>query len=168
MVEEQFQSAPAQVAALAVRHREARGLVLLPESLAPRDGVVVAGFREDAQELRVAALERGIDVSIAIPDGARPGVYHEHTADWVLPLVLSVPSQILASLFVKLVEKRIDAWQSSRPMIAKYQEVVITRDETAIRSVELPAPDLLVWLRERERASGAPAPGLSRNPDSDG
>ena len=63
-------------------------LILLPEQVTESKGEVFASFREDAQALRVHGAEAGLDVRLHAPPGARLGVYREHAAELVLPLLV--------------------------------------------------------------------------------
>jgi hypothetical protein len=67
-----------------VRLQGGEALVLLPDTLSPVDGQMVAGFRQGAQALRVRAEKEGVPVKVIVPEGAPPGHYSEHAAEWVL------------------------------------------------------------------------------------
>jgi hypothetical protein len=144
--------APEHVAQLVRGRDAATTLVLIPDDLAQVDNDVVAGFRVDAQDLRVAALEAGLPVEVALPPGARAGHYTEHAADWVLPLILGTPAAVVATLIATHVQRRLDAWRAggtSRTPLVRYREVVAENSrEVRIREIEGPAEEVLNWLRE--------------------
>jgi hypothetical protein len=130
-------------------------LVLLPDQLVERDGEMIAGFRQDAQALRVRAMEAEINVELVLPDGAKSGIYSEHDADWVLPLILSVPGGAIGTLVANEVQRLLDAWRekggaSSHPTL-RYREVVLSADDSEAKVVEIegPAEDVIQVLRER-------------------
>lgn len=133
-----------------------QGLVLLPDKISVVGGEEVAGFRPDAQALRVEAMREGVEVELALPDGVRPGFYNEHAADWVLPFVLEVPNSVVAGLIATYLQRRLDAWKSSRnsrmPTV-RYRDVERqTADGTTrIREIEGPAPEVIDWLRSGAR-----------------
>ena len=130
-------------------------LVLLPDQLVERDGERIAGFRQDAQALRVRAMEAGIDVELVLPNGAKPGIYSEHDADWVLPLILSVPGGVIAVLVANELQRLLDAWREQRGASAqpttRYRELVLSADGSEAKVVEIegPAEDVILVLRER-------------------
>ncbi len=134
--------------------RRSGALVLFPDEVSSVEGQPVAGFREGTQELRVGAKRIGLDVELVVPEGAKPGHYSEHAADWVLPLVLSMPTAVVATLIANQLQVWIDRWRdtgASRMPIARYREVVIdeTQGRTAIKEIEGPADEILAWVRER-------------------
>jgi hypothetical protein len=137
---------------LAGRHHGA--LVLLPDTLSSVDGRLVAGFREGAQALRVRAKQEGVPVEVFVPDGARPGHYAEHTADWVLPLILGVPASVVALLVANEIQRWIDEWRDqgrSRIPTPRYREAVVdeaTR-RTTVRELEGPADEVADWIVRR-------------------
>ena len=149
--------AAAHIAALVADRRDATGLVLLPDDISPVGDNIVAGFRSDAQALRVAALKRGITVDIAMPAGAQAGHYSEHAADWVLPLLLGVPGSVVATLVATYLQRRLDSWRSggtSRMPTVRYREIVAQTDDTParLREIEGPVDEVLLWLREERGA----------------
>jgi len=146
--------APDHVAALAARHLGIDGIVLLPDTVTESNGRVVAGFRSDAQDLRVSALEAGLPVVVAVPDGATPGAYVEHSADWVLPLiVMSGAIPIATNLISNMIQRKIDQWRAggqTRHPTLRYREVVRQRDGTThLREIEGPAEAVAEWLRSQ-------------------
>jgi hypothetical protein len=152
--------APDHVAALAAEHVGGEGIVLLPDTITESQGTQVAGFRSDAQDLRVSALEAGLPVVVAVPDGATPGAYVEHSADWVLPLiVMSGAIPIATNLISNLIQRKIDQWRASgqtRNPTLRYREVIRQRDGTTqLREIEGPAEAVADWLRD-ERAHELP------------
>ena len=92
---------------------ETERIVILPDQVEKTAGELTAGFRPDAQELRVNAKERGIEVELYAPAEARLGVYEEHAADWVLPVLISFPESIACGLIVNLIQARLDAWRNA-------------------------------------------------------
>lgn len=154
------------------RRRE-DALVLLPDTLEPVNGQMVAGFRQGAQSLRVHAKEQGIPVEVVVPEGARPGHYSEHAADWVLPLVLGVPAGVVASLIANEVQRWIDRWRDqgrSRIPTLRYREVVIDEvtQKATVRELEGPADEVADWIAHRRalEASAEPDSDEWRWPDS--
>lgn len=158
-VRETVHAAPEHLADVAqlVTLRARGGLVLLPDTVSVVNDRVIAGFGPDAQALRVAAREVGMSVELLTPPGAQPGVYSEKAADWVLPVVLSVPGTLVAQLVANELQRRIDRYRGGRTCqipTARYREVVIDeRERVQMREIEGPADDVVDWLRER---SGLP------------
>lgn len=130
-------------------------LVLLPDQVVERDGEAIAGFRSDAQALRVRATEAGLDVQLVLPDGAKPGIYSEHAADWVLPLILSVPGGVITTLVANELQRLLDAWRERRGASAQpttcYRELVLSADGSDAKIVEIegPAEEVVQLLREK-------------------
>jgi hypothetical protein len=129
-------------------------LVLLPDTLSQVDGQMVAGFREGAQALRVRAKQGGVPVEVVVPEGARPGHYAEHAADWVLPLVLGVPTATVAQLIATEVQRWIDEWREqgrSRMPTLRYREAVVDEatQKTTVRELEGPADEVVDWIARR-------------------
>ena len=127
-------------------------------ALAPADGDLIGGFPE-AQGLRVAAIEQDVPVELALPAGAKPGYYSEHAADWVLPLILGVPTSVVSSLIATYLQRRLDTWRSGggeRPPTARYREAIIDSPSgpVHIREIEGPPEAVLEWLSQ-ERGSTA-------------
>lgn len=131
---------------------EPAGLVLLPDSVSPVGDDLVAGFRDGAQELRVAALEQGMPVSLVTPEGTRRGQYSEHAADWVLPIVQGFLAGVPATLVATYVQLRLDGWREtkrSHDPVVRVQELIVSLDgEQRLRTIEGPAPEMLEWLRD--------------------
>ena len=143
--------AAAELAGLVAPNR----LVLLPDQIVERDGQLIAGFRSDAQALRVRAGEAGIDVELVLPGGATPGIYSEHAADWVLPLILGVPGSAVGTLIANELQRRINAWREHRGSSAqpttRYRELVLSADGSDAKIVEIegPAEEVVQVLREK-------------------
>jgi hypothetical protein len=153
-------SAPEHLdSAVLIRQQQDR-LVLLPDTLSQIDGQMVAGFRAGAQSLRVAARQEGIPVDVVVPEGARPGRYAEHAADWVLPLILEVPAATVAQLIAAEVQQRIAVWRQqgrSRMPTLRYREVHVdqaTREAT-VRELEGPADEVADWIARRAIEAGS-------------
>lgn len=128
--------------------------MLLPDTLSPVDDQMVAGFRHGAQALRVRAKQEGIPVDVVVPEGARPGQYAEHTADWVLPLVLGVPAKVVAQLIANEIQRWIDEWREqgrTRTPTLRYREVLLDEaaQTTTVRELEGPADEVADWLARR-------------------
>jgi hypothetical protein len=115
---------------------------------------------------RVDAIEAGLDVELVVPSDARAGEYSEHAADWVLPLMLSVPGGAVAALVANEIQRRLDAWRAARKEartpIARYREVVLDQDRQTMRQIEIegPADELAEWLRGRSLAEPTPTAEL--------
>jgi hypothetical protein len=150
-VEEKTGPAPQYLQSLATS-APGEGLVLYPDQISTVGDDQVAGFRPDAQALRVAALEQEIPVEIVTPDGTRKGVYDEHAADWVLPL-LEVPSGVVAALVANYLQKRLDGWRArhgKRSPTVRYRELEASEGDTSlrVREIEGPCEEVIDWLRE--------------------
>jgi hypothetical protein len=153
-VDERIKQVPSFVEDLVAARRPTPGLVLFPDELSEVGGESVAGFRPDAQVLRVIAIDNDIPVDLAIPAGSRAGIYVEHDADWVLPLVLSVPSQVAAALIVAYLERRLEGWREgheTRTPTVRYREVIVESEAsvTKVREIEGSAPEVIEWLTTR-------------------
>lgn len=153
---EQLRDAPTHLpsAEELLTKRASGALVLFPDEISSVEGQSVAGFRDGTQELRVGAKRIGLDVELVVPNGAKPGHYSEHAADWVLPLVLSMPTAVVATLIANQLQVWIDRWRdtgASRMPVVRYREVVIdeARGRTAIKEIEGPAEEIIEWVRER-------------------
>lgn len=136
-----------------LRLRPANELVLFPDDVSPVDGQPVAGFRPGTQALRVRAAEADVSVRLVVPEGAVAGQYSERAADWVLPLVLAVPGQVVAQLIANYLQERLEDWRGSgrtRVPTVRYREVVIEEasSRTVVREVEGPADEMAAWLRQ--------------------
>lgn len=138
-------------------------LVLLPDQVVAAGDERIAGFRPESKALRVDALDAGLEVDLVVPAGARAGEYSEHAADWVLPLILSVPGSAIGILVANEIQRRLDAWRAARKAaptpIARFREVVIDQDQRTMRQIEIegPADDLAEWLRSRSLGEAIPA-----------
>jgi hypothetical protein len=146
-----------------ISRRREDALVLLPDTLSPIDGQMVAGFREGAQALRVRAKQEGVPVEIVVPKGAQPGHYSEHAAEWVLPLILGVPVAAVAQLIANEIQRWIDEWRAhgrSHTPILRYRELVVdeaTRT-TSVRELEGPADEVADWIAQRPALSAGTEP----------
>lgn len=127
-------------------------VVILPAQVENRNGEVIAGFRPDAQELRVNAASEGIEVELYAPAGARLGVYREHAADWILPTVLGIPISLGTQLLANLIQARIDAWrEQSAPGPEPEVRCGLAEIEDGnlrVRDLEGPAEEVRDILRE--------------------
>lgn len=137
-----------------VRWRHEDALVLLPDTLSPVEGQVVAGFREGAQALRVRAKQEGLSVKVVVPEGARRGQYSEHAAEWVLPLILEVPAAAVGQLIANEIQGRIDAWRKqgrSHTPTLRYREVLVDEatQKATVRELEGPADEVADWIHRR-------------------
>lgn len=172
-LDERRVTAAGHLTELAAERTEMQGLVLLPDEISIVGGEEVAGFRPEAQALRVEAMQEGVEVELALPDGVRPGIYSEHAADWVLPLVLEAPNSIVAGLIANYLQRRLDARRSSRSSevpTVRYRDLERQTAEgttTRIREIEGPVPEVIEWLRSG--AGGIPIsppdPGQEIRPD---
>jgi hypothetical protein len=129
-------------------------LVLLPDTLSPVEGQMVAGFRQGAQALRVRAKQEGVPVEVFLPEGSRAGHYAEHAADWVLPLILGVPVTVVAQLIANEIQLWIDDWREqgrSRVPMLRYREVLVDQatQKTTLRELEGPADEVADWIARR-------------------
>lgn len=139
-----------EVEDLAGRRRDGT-LVLLPDTVSPVDGQMVAGFRQGAQQLRVRAKREGVPVDVVVPQGARPGHYSEHTADWVLPLILGVPAATVGQLIANEIQLWIDNWREqgrARTPTLRYREVLFDEEThtMTLRELEGPADEVAALL----------------------
>lgn len=157
-----------------IRLRGEEALVLLPETVSQFDGQMVAGFREGAQALRVRARQEGVPVELVVPEGARPGQYTEHAADWVLPLILGIPVGVVCQLIANEIQRLIDEWCEpgrSRTPRLRYREVVVDEATQAVRVRELegPADEVAAWISRRPalEAGGEPEDDEWRWPESE-
>ena len=130
------------------------GLVLYPDQISTVGDDLVAAFRPDAQALRVAAAERGISVVVAAPENAKKGIYSEHSADWVLPLI-GIPTSVVASLIADYLRHRLRGWRANsserRSPIVRYREVERSPDGSSrMREIEGPAEDVIGWLGAKD------------------
>lgn len=129
-------------------------LVLLPEQVTKAKGELFASFREDAQSLRVHGAEAGLDVRLHAPPGARLGVYREHAADWVLPLLAFAAggaNNVVWNLVANEIQRRLDHWRqggSGHEPVVRVREAVIEKERVYVRAVEGPAEEMIDWLRE--------------------
>jgi hypothetical protein len=87
-------------------------LLILPEFVEETGEGVVASFAEAAQALRVDLADWGVRVKLATPDGATPRSYEQHSAEYVLPVVLGAPVA-LASLWQMV--RWIGEWFQEHP-----------------------------------------------------
>jgi hypothetical protein len=132
--------------------QDTKRIVILPAQVEETNGEVIAGFRPDAQELRVNAASEGIEVELYAPDGARLGVYREHAADWILPTVLGIPISLATQLLANLIQTRIDEWRE-RGAAGPEPEVrcglaEIEDGNLRVRDLEGPAGEVRDILRE--------------------
>jgi hypothetical protein len=131
---------------------ETGGLTLFPDRIEAHDDVVVASYRPDAQALRVVAEQLGLKVTVVAPKGAKKGIYTEHAADWVLPLI-EIPDAVVAAFIVAYLDHRLKGWRAGssarRAPVVRYREVERSADgATQEREIEGPAEDVMAWLRE--------------------
>jgi hypothetical protein len=155
--------APEHLDASELAGRRQDALVLLPDTLSSVGGQLVAGFREGAQALRVRAKQEGVPVEVVVPEGARPGHYSEHAADWVLPLILGVPTTVVGLLIANEIQRWIDEWRDagrSRIPMLRYREAVVDEatQRTTVRELEGPADEVADWIARRAalEAGGQP------------
>ena len=142
------------------------GLVILPDQVEETPGGLTAGFRPDTQELRVSAREQGVAVELYTPEGARRGVYEEHAADWVLPVVISFPVNIACGLIVEMIEARLAGWRSAGSPAPEPEMRcgLLEIDDGKLRVQDLEGPAAEVAELLKELAAGAESGGA----DADG
>jgi hypothetical protein len=102
-------------------------------------------------------------VEVVVPDGARPGHYSEHAAEWVMPLILGVPAATVAHLIANEIQRWIDAWRDegrSRTPTVRYREVIVDEatQRTTIRELEGPADEVADWIGRRAALEAASEP----------
>jgi hypothetical protein len=153
--------APEHLDATGFEPRDA--LVLLSDTLSPVAGQMVAGFRDGAQALRVRARQSGVPVEVVVPEGARPGHYSEHAADWILPFILGVPVATVAQLIATEVQRWIDGWRKegrSRIPTLRYREVLVDEatQKTIVRELEGPAEEVADWIVRRSMLKAGSEP----------
>jgi hypothetical protein len=119
-VSEQSFALDDQLAGLVESGARDADVLILPEFLEEIDGALVAAFADSTQELRVDLADRGLQVQLALPEGAEPRPYEEHFVEWVLPVILSVPTAIVAT--VQIVGWLRD-WHGRNPeKVLRYRE----------------------------------------------
>ncbi|MBK5233098.1 MAG: hypothetical protein JJE13_08985 [Thermoleophilia bacterium] len=125
-------------------------VVFLPSSRGELDGEVVMGFRQEAQEMRVKAMDDGFDVQLFTPGGARPGILQEHAAEVVLPFLVagvsSIPFSIIGDYIYDYIKSR-----GTDDSVFKVGLVEIEEGNMRIHNIEGPPADVLSFL---EDASG--------------
>lgn len=65
-------------------------ILIFPDRVSESQGATYAGFRADAQALRLFLTNAGVRTDLATPAGAKRAVYEEHNATWVLPTLVAV------------------------------------------------------------------------------
>jgi hypothetical protein len=131
-------------------------LLILPDVVTLQQAGDVAGFREDAQALRVTALEAGVEVELALPPHAKAGVYSEHSAEWVMPLFAFLGSGAASvgwNLTSNVIQRKLDLWRASgqtRTPEVRFRELVVPSDggPWRVREIEGPADAVIGCLRE--------------------
>lgn len=109
----------------------------------------------------MAAAEVGVYVTVATPEGAVAGAYAEHAADWVLPLVLSVPVNVVSNLVYDLLKDWLGRRaEGERIPTARFRELIVEGDKVIQRELEGPADEIMQWLCDRE-LPGAALPELA-------
>ena len=132
-------------------------LLLLPEQTQVEDNTTIAPFRSYAQDLRVLAREQGHSAELVVPEGARPTIYSEHAADWVLPVVFSVPATVAANLIAEWIDRRLRGrGRDEATPVARYREARIVGNQFKVREIEGPADKVRDMLRDDNWSSEAP------------
>lgn len=131
-------------------------LVLFPDTVSEVSGEQVAGFRDNAQALRVRAGEEGIPVQLVLPERSRPGIYAEHDAVLVLAYVLGVASNAVGQLIANEIQRRIDEHRNGAATdlpTVRVREIEVNEESgtTQVREIEGPADEIVDFLTERER-----------------
>ena len=134
-------------------------LVLLPDVIDSGKDGDFAGFRDEAQALRVEARAEGLTVLMYHPEGTGLAVYREHAADWVLPVVLavaSVPLSVISGLIVNRIQRAIDRGQVEPATKLIYREAVVIDGNAHLRQIEGTPEDVARFLRERAQLEPPP------------
>jgi hypothetical protein len=112
-------------------------LLLLPEEIRESERGNIAPFRADAQELRVVARENGLQAELVIPAEAQPAVYSEHAAEWVLPVILSLPAGVAVNLISTWIQGRLDKRKRGEPMpTLRYRQAELIDGQIRVRELE--------------------------------
>jgi hypothetical protein len=170
---DRIRPAPAHWPSVAKLEELAAGgaLVMLPDRVDELDCEMRASFRDEAQAVRVAAQEQGLEVVLAVPPGARPALLREHDASLVLGAVLSVPTGVAAVVLANEIQRHLDKWRGGREAAGRQDadrrssftvralEVVIKDDEARVREIEGPAEEVIKLLRAEAEAPGEPGAG---------
>lgn len=122
-------------------------IAFLPTSEGELNGQVTAGFRPAAQEMRVLALEKGLNVEMLAPEGAQLGIHQEHAADIILPVLASFVPGVASSL----VADYIFAWLTrggNKNEVVRCELVEIENGSVRLHNVEGPAEELLDYFRD--------------------
>lgn len=130
-----------------IRLRESNDLVLIPEWLEQRfDGSVTAVFSAEAHQLRAIALDQGLSVGLAIPEGAESTILEEYSADAVLPYMLdSVAVPLVVGLVTNFISQHLGKGRSDR---VKLRLVSVNGDRAEIREIEGTREDVETILRQ--------------------
>lgn len=139
-------------------------LILLPDRLDDTKEGTLASFRDEAQVFRVAARQQGLRVTMVMPEGAKPAVYREHAADWVLAAIVAVPGATIAMLIGNEIQRRLDKWRgegSGETPNLTYREAIRIGDEVRMRELTGPADEVADLLR----GGGPPPLELDRGAD---
>jgi hypothetical protein len=141
-------------------------LILLPDRLDDTKEGTLASFRDEAQVFRVAARQQGLRVTMLMPEGAKPAVYREHAADWILAAIVAVPGSTIAMLIGNEIQRRLDKWRgdgSGETPTLTYREAVRTGDEVRMPELIGPADEVANLLR----GGGSPPLELNRTSDAE-
>lgn len=131
------------------------GLIIYPDRIEVDGDNRVVAFRPDAQALRVVVAEQGVPVVVVAPDDATKGIYTEHAADWVLPLI-ELPTGVVSGLIAEYLLARLRGWRagsSDRPSpVVRYREIERSPDGSSrVRQIEGPAEDVIAWLEKKDK-----------------
>jgi hypothetical protein len=127
-----------ELAALVESVARAGDVLIIPEFVEEIDGNTVAAFADSTQELRVDLADRGLQVQLALPEGAEPRPYEEHFVEWVLPVILSVPGAIVAT--AQIIGWLRDWHSRNRDRVLRYREARFDEDEGRYVVRELVGP----------------------------
>jgi hypothetical protein len=162
-VSEQSLALDDQLAALVESAARDGDVLILPEFVEEIDGVLVAAFADSTHELRVDLADRGLQVQLALPEGAEPRPYEQHFVEWVLPVILSAPGAVVGT--AQIVGWLRDWHDRNRERVLRYREARFDEVEGryVVRELVGPADQVADVLergiggttREIERSDGA-------------
>ena len=105
---------------------DAQVLAIIPDSIRDYDGELTALFRIESQDLRAIGTQRGIDVRLLTPVGAKLATRTERADAVILPFVISLSTQLIANVLTPYVEALIDKWKETG---SRKPDVVYRRGE---------------------------------------
>lgn len=129
-----------------------RGTVtLLPDRVTKHEGRTLAAFRPDTAELRAVLRDSGVGVELAAAPDAELATYSEHSADWVLPVVLfvsGIPVGVVTGVIANWLTVKLGT--DAKNTIVHYREGHV-RTDGSIDVVEVSGPrdEIAKLLKER-------------------